>query len=84
MPQLNDMFQNLAQDKYYTKIDLSKGYWQIPMANEDIPKTAFVLHDSKFEFLRTAFLEEGVDINHYARIYSHQEVCFFIKYFFPY
>ena len=55
MPQLNDMFQNLAQDKYYTKIDLSKGYWQIPMANEDIPKTAFVLHDSKFEFLRMPF-----------------------------
>ena len=55
MPQLNDMFQDLAEDNYFTKIDLSKGYWQIPMAEEDIPKTAFVLHDSKFEFLRMPF-----------------------------
>ena len=55
MPQLNDMFQDLAEDNYFTKIDLSKGYWQIPMADEDIPKTAFVLHNSKFEFLRMPF-----------------------------
>ena len=55
MPQLTDMFQDLAEDKYFTKIDLSKGYWQIQMAEEDIPKTAFVLHNSKFEFLRMPF-----------------------------
>ena len=51
MPQLKDMFQKLADDKYFTKIDLSKGYWQISMATEDIPKTAFVLHNAKCEFV---------------------------------
>lgn len=32
IPQLNDMFQNLTEEKYFIEIDLSKGYWQIPMA----------------------------------------------------
>ena len=36
-----DVFQSIAQDNYFTKIDLSKGYWQIPVQEEDVLKTAF-------------------------------------------
>ena len=50
-----DVFQGLAGDKYFTKIDLSKGYWQVPVAEEDIPKTAFVTPDGTYEFLKMPF-----------------------------
>ena len=36
------VFQHIGKDKYFTKIDLSKGYWQVPVVKEDIDKTAFV------------------------------------------
>ena len=40
-----DLFQQLGKLKFFSKIDLSKGYWQIPVAEEDIFKTAFVTPD---------------------------------------
>lgn len=55
MPMIKDMFQDLAADKYFSKLDLSKGYWQIMMAPEDIHKTAFVSHNAKLEFVRMPF-----------------------------
>ena len=49
------LFQKLAKAKFFSKIDLSKGYWQFPVAEEDISKTAFVTPDGKYEFLRMPF-----------------------------
>ena len=40
-----DLFQKLNGDKSFSKIDLSKGYWQITIPEVDIPKTAFVTPD---------------------------------------
>ncbi|GFO43008.1 apolipoprotein d [Plakobranchus ocellatus] len=37
-----DVFHGMGSTRYFSKIDMSKGYWQIPVLNEDIPKTAFV------------------------------------------
>ncbi|RUS71346.1 hypothetical protein EGW08_020889 [Elysia chlorotica] len=41
--------------KFFSKIDLSKGYWQIPVRAEDIPKTAFVTMDMHYEFVQMPF-----------------------------
>ena len=49
------LFQKLNGDKYFTNIDLSKGYWQISIPEEDIPKTAFVTPDRSYEFLKMPF-----------------------------
>ena len=45
MPTAEELFQKTGY-KFFSKIDLSKGYWQIKVSEEDIPKTAFVTPDS--------------------------------------
>ena len=50
-----DLFQRLGKSKYYSKIDLSKGYWEIPVEEEDIEKTAFITPDDTYDFLRMLF-----------------------------
>ena len=36
MPTAEHLFQKLTGDKLYSKIDLSKGYWQIAIPEEDV------------------------------------------------
>ena len=55
MPTVEELFQKTGNDKFFSKTDLSKGYWQIKVAEEDIPKTAFVTPDGHWEFLRMLF-----------------------------
>ena len=55
MTNAEDLFQRLGKSTYFTKIDLSKGYLQIPVEEEDIPKTAFVTPDASYEFIRMLF-----------------------------
>ena len=50
-----DIFARVCKDKVYSKFDMTKGYWQIPMREEDIKKTAFVTPDGCYEFLRMPF-----------------------------
>ena len=46
------LFRRLSGKKYLSKIDLTKGYWQIPVAPEDVHKTVFVTPDGQYEFTR--------------------------------
>ena len=50
-----DLFRRLSGKKYLSKSDLTKGYWLIPFAPEDVYKTAFVTPDGQYEFLRMPF-----------------------------
>ena len=49
------MVQDLSGDRFFMKINLSKGYWQVPVVAEDVPKTVFVTPDGTYEFLRMLF-----------------------------
>ena len=40
------LYSKLSPNNYFSKLDLSKGYWQIPLKPEDRDKTTFVTSDS--------------------------------------
>ena len=41
LPLPEELFDRLGDSQVFTKIDLRSGYWQVPLRQEDIPKTAF-------------------------------------------
>ena len=55
MARAEDIFMEIGQYKVFSKIDLSKGYWQIPVAPEDVEKTAFVTPDGHYEYIKMPF-----------------------------
>ena len=55
MKRIDDTLDLLGEAAYLTKLDLSKGYYQILMAEEDVQKTAFSTPIGKFEYIRMPF-----------------------------
>lgn len=49
------LFATLRDKKYFTKIDLCKGFWQIPLEEKDRQKTAFKAPQGLFQFKRVPF-----------------------------
>ncbi|UYV79852.1 hypothetical protein LAZ67_18000918 [Cordylochernes scorpioides] len=50
IPRLNDFSHILNKKKIFSKVDLFKAYFQIPIAEEDKPKTAITTPFGLFEF----------------------------------
>lgn len=44
-----------ANKKYFSKLDLVKGYWQIPLSDESKSKTAFSTKSGTYQFHYVAF-----------------------------
>jgi len=55
IPDPEVLFTSLRDKGFFTKIDLSKGYWQIPMSENDKQKTAFRTPEGLYHFLRMPF-----------------------------
>ena len=55
LPHIHDCTACLAGSVIFSKIDLVKGYHQIPMHSSDVPKTAITMLFGLFEFLRMSF-----------------------------
>ena len=56
LPIMDDLIGHLEEAKYYATTDLEAGFWQIPVAECDRPKTAIVTPDGLYQFKRLPFL----------------------------
>ena len=50
LPRLDDMIDSVGHAIFVSKIDLLRGYYQIPLADHDKEKTAFVTPDGLYQY----------------------------------
>ncbi|KAH9753791.1 Endonuclease [Citrus sinensis] len=55
IPLIADLFDQLGKARYFTKLDLRSGYYQVRIAKGDEPKTACTARYRSFEFLVMSF-----------------------------
>ncbi len=52
---IDDCFDSLGAAKYITKLDLLKGYWQVPLTERAFEISAYVTPDSFLQYMQMAF-----------------------------
>ena len=55
LPNIEDLIANIGLSKFITTLDLTKGYYQVPVNPQYREKTAFVTPYGKYEFLMMPF-----------------------------
>ncbi|CAL1380625.1 unnamed protein product [Linum trigynum] len=55
IPNIGDLFDQLGEEKWFTKLDLRSGYYQVRIAEGDEAKTACVTRYGSYEFLVMPF-----------------------------
>ena len=55
LPDSEYIYAKVAKAQYFTKIDLSKGYWQVPVRKADRHKLAFTTPDATHQWLVISF-----------------------------
>ena len=55
MPRMEEILDQVGQAKYITTLDLAKGYWQVPVAEADKHKTAFITPRGLYQFKMMPF-----------------------------
>ena len=56
---MDKLIDRLGTAKFISTLDLSRGYWQVPMAAESKKKTAFVTPFGQFKFNVMSFGLQG-------------------------
>jgi len=74
-PVRTEIFQNLSKDKFFSRVDHSKGYWQSGVRDSDIYRTAFVFMGQHYEFLRMPFgmMNSGETFNRAVKLVNGME-----------
>ena len=55
MPRIDEVLEGVGQASFISKLDLTKGYYQITVQETAIEKTSFICHWGRFEFTRMPF-----------------------------
>lgn len=55
LPRIQDCLDAVAGSKWFSSLDLTSGYFQIPLRREDIPKSAFTCKYGQYEMTRMPF-----------------------------
>lgn len=55
MPRADAVFATVGEKKYFSKVDFTKGYWQIPLSEESKPKMAFSTTAGLYQFVFMSF-----------------------------
>ena len=55
MPRIDEFIERLGDARYITTLDLTKGYWQVPLSQEAKEKTAFATPDGLFQYRMLPF-----------------------------
>ena len=55
LPRVDDLLDQLSQARYFSKLDLTSGYWQMRIKDQDTPKSAFTTRYGHFEFMVMPF-----------------------------
>ena len=49
---MEELIDKIGEAKYLSKLDLAKGFYQVPMAEDSRMKTVFLTRFGKYEFTR--------------------------------
>ena len=55
LPNIEHLIQRVAKAEFITTMDLTKGYYQVPLAEKDRHKTALVTPMGKWQFNKMPF-----------------------------
>lgn len=55
LPRTTDLLESFHGAKIFSTLDAAAGYWQVPLSEESIPKSAFICPEGLFEFLVMPF-----------------------------
>lgn len=50
MPRVDELIDRLGNSRYITTLDLSHGYWQVPVLEKSRPLTSFVTPHGQYQF----------------------------------
>lgn len=50
IPKIDDCLDSLSGAKFFSTVDMTSGYFQVPVRQSDIPKTAFITRHGLFEY----------------------------------
>jgi len=51
IPNIQDILDKLSRARYFSALDCASGYWQVPLAEEDRPETAYSTPTCHYEYL---------------------------------